>query len=1375
MMRFDYALLTSLFLSVILLTGTVVSGFLIQEAFAQVLPTMDINDVTAFEGDAGNTNFVFTVSLSSPPLTPVSANFATVEITASSGSDYVQQNGIVSFAVGESAKTITIVVKGDTGIEPNEVFLVRLSNAMGANLPSANEDGTGTILNDDGIPRILINDVAVAEGNSGTSTAQFTISLTATHTLPVTVNYVTADDSATVSDNDYAMSSGLVTIPAGQLNTVASVVINGDTTFEPNEFFFVNLFAPVNAAFNDPQGRGTILNDDSADILPNAIDDFVTTNEDMSIATNVLANDISTGNAPFTISSTHGAKGTTTVNPDNTITYIPNPDQNGFDSYTYTITDADLDADTTTVSVTITSVNDIPVATDDDYMMAEGATLVVGPPGILANDSDPDGDPFGALLVDDVSNGTLLLETTGNFAYTPDPNFDGVDTFTYRAYDDFSESDIVTVTITVTPVNDIPSANSDDMATSEDTAVTITLTGSDLDGDSLTFSVVAGPTHGTLGPITTITPTSSITSYTPNPNYFGPDSFTFVANDGTADSSVATVSITVNPVNDSPIANADTASIMEDSLPVAIDVLANDVDVDLLDVKTLVSVTQGATGGVAISGNSVLYSPAPNFAGTDTFTYVMQDSAGAQSGATVTVFVGAENDAPIATNDIYSIDEDGILVVPGVLANDSDVDSPVLTATLVMTPSHGILTLNPDGSFTYAPNPNYFGSDSFTYQANDGSLNSNIATVSITVNPLNDDPTAGDDSTTVLEDSSPTPIVVLTNDADIDGDNLTIVSVTDPANGIASTDGTTISYAPDLDYFGSDQFAYTISDGNGGFVTATVSVIVTPVNDLPTAGDDALITNEDTAETINVLVNDTDEEGSMTISSVDTPSHGTAMLSSPDSITYTPDLDYFGSDSFTYTIVDSEGAPATATVSVTILSVNDVPTAMPDAYSTDEDQALVVAIPGVLGNDLDVETTTLTAILVDNTLHGTLALSTDGSFTYTPNPNYFGSDSFTYRASDGEDTSNTTTVTITINSINDLPVAADDTATTQHNTPVTIPVLDNDSDIEGVLSILSVASPTSGTASVNSDNTITYLPSPGFFGTDSFLYTITDGVDADSATITITVTESATLFCGLPESSYNIIDGSSGNDNLSGTNGADLIRGYGGDDKIKGKNGNDCLIGGDGADKIWGGDGNDTMYGDAGADKLYGDKGDDIIYGGDGNDRLWGGKDDDDLYGEIGYDKIQGGDGNDSLDGGDQNDKIFGGKGNDAIDAGDGNDEVHANQGDDTISGGPGNDWLGAGKGNDVINAGDGNDKLFGRDGNDTLNGQGHDDQIHGGPGNDTMDGGETPNPVTDNDRCLGGPGTNSIVNCEVTRGGSDDSEEHRHDDYEGENEEPES
>jgi large repetitive protein len=743
----------------------------------------------------------------------------------------------------------------------------------------------------------------------------------------------------------------------------------------------------------------------------------------------------------------------------------------------------------------------------------------------------------------------------------------------------------------------------------------------------------------------------------------------------------------------------------------------------------------------------------------------MQDSAGAQSSATVTVFVGAENDAPIAANDSYSIAEDGTLniAVPGVLANDSDVDSPVLTATPVMTPSHGILALNSGGSFTYTPNPNYFGSDSFTYQANDGSLNSNIATVSITVNPVNDAPIADANAATTAEDSSPILVDVLANDVDIDGDTLTITSVTDPANGIASTDGTTVSYA------------YTISDGNGGLATATVLVTVTPVNDPPSAIDDIITTNEDTTETVNVLFNDTDEEGPVTISSIDTPSHGTAVQSGTDSITYTPNPNYFGSDSFTYTVLDSEGAPVTATVSVTILSVNDIPTAMPDAYSTDEDQALVVAIPRILENDSDVETTTLTAILVDNTLQGTLTLSTDGSFIYTPNHNYFGSDSFTYRASDGEDTSNITTVTITINSINDLPIAVDDTATTTQNTPVTLPVLGNDSDIEGVLSILSIESSTSGTASVNPDNTITYLPSLGFFGTDSFLYTITDGVDADSATITVTVTESTALFCGLPESSYNVINGSPGNDNLSGTNGADLIRGYGGDDKIKGKKGNDCLIGGDGADKIWGGDGHDTIHGDAGADKLYGDKGDDTTYGGDGNDRLWGGKDNDNLYGEIGYDKIQGGDGNDSLEGGDHNDKIFGGKGNDIIDAGNGNDEVHSNQGDDTISGGPGNDWLGAGKGNDVINAGDGNDKLFGRDGDDTLHGQGHDDQIHGGPGNDTIDGGETPNPATDNDRCLGGPGTNSIVNCEVIRGGSDDSEEHSHDEYEGEDEEPES
>ncbi len=298
------------------------------------------------------------------------------------------------------------------------------------------------------------------------------------------------------------------------------------------------------------------------------------------------------------------------------------------------------------------------------------------------------------------------------------------------------------------------------------------------------------------------------------------------------------------------------------------------------------------------------------------------------------------NDAPVAVNDAYSTNEDVAvtIVAPGVLGNDTDVDGNPLTAAAVGLPTHGTLTLNANGSFVYTPTANYTGSDSFTYWANDGTTNSNVATVSITINAVNDAPVAVNDSYTTTEDVALSIVApgVLSNDTDVDGNPLTAALV--------------------------------------GDVT-----------------------------------------------------HGTLTLNANGSFVYTPTANYNGSDSFTYRANDGTTNSNIAIVSLTINAVNDAPVAVNDAYSTNEDSILSIAAPGVVGNDTDVEGNPLTAAVVSLPTHGTLALAANGSFVYTPTVNYTGSDSFTYRANDGTANSNVATVSITINAVNDAPVAVNDT------------------------------------------------------------------------------------------------------------------------------------------------------------------------------------------------------------------------------------------------------------------------------------------------------------------------------------------------------------
>jgi VCBS repeat-containing protein len=352
----------------------------------------------------------------------------------------------------------------------------------------------------------------------------------------------------------------------------------------------------------------------------------------------------------------------------------------------------------------------------------------------------------------------------------------------------------------------------------------------------------------------------------------------------------------------------------------------------------------------------------------------------------------------------------------GVLANDTDVENDLLLgATLVAGPANGTLAWRGDGTFSYIPNPNFHGTDSFTYRTNDGRADSNVATVTITVNAVNDPPVADDDDASTDEDTGVT-IAVLSNDTDVDGDILAVSSITQPSHGTATinADGT-ITYTPAANYNGPDSFTYSASDGNGGTDAATVSLTVRPVNDAPVAVDDTATTDEDSAATIAVLANDSDVDGdALSPILASGPSHGSVVLNADGTFTYTPNTNYNGADSFTYRASDGTLSSNVATVMIDIRPVNDAPSAANDNYATDQGQVLDVPAAGVLANDTDVDGDALTAVLVGGPTNGTLTLFANGSFRYTPNAGFTGTDTFTYRASDGALESNLATVSILV-------------------------------------------------------------------------------------------------------------------------------------------------------------------------------------------------------------------------------------------------------------------------------------------------------------------------------------------------------------------------
>ncbi len=627
-----------------------------------------------------------------------------------------------------------------------------------------------------------------------------------------------------------------------------------------------------------------------------------------------------------------------------------------------------------------------------------------------ATDADLPGQTLTFSLIGTVPPGATIDPVTGEFSWTPsEGQGPGSYTFTVQVCDDTTPTpacDTQDVIINVGEVNIAPVADDQAVSTPEETALGILLTATDADGNPLTW-MVGTPAHGTLSG------TAPSLTYTPNLDYTGPDSFTFTVNDGTVDSNTATISITVTPINDAPTADDETLSTPEDTA-LAVTLTASDPDSDPLTWTILTNPAHGTLSGTA---PSLTYTPNLDYTGPDSFTFTVNDGTVDSNTAMVSITVTPVNDAPTADDQTLSTPEDTALAVT-LTATDPDGDP--LTWT-VGTPAHGTLT-GTAPSLTYTPDADYTGPDSFTFTVNDGTVDSNTATISITVTPINDAPTADDQTLTTPED---TALAITLTATDPDGDPLTW-TVGTPAHGTLTGTAPSLTYTPVVDYTGPDNFTFTVNDGTVDSNTATVSITVTPVNDAPVAVEDAYTMDEDTTLTIvapGVLANDTDVDDTvLTTDLVTDVAHGSLALAADGSFVYTPALDYFGTDTFTYRAYDGEAYSNMVTVTITINDVPDnvPPVALDDAYDMDEDTVLTIPTLGVLANDSDADGDELTAELLSDVTTGVLLLNADGSFTYTPDADFFGVVTFTYRAFDGVLYSAPATVTITVNDVSDI-------------------------------------------------------------------------------------------------------------------------------------------------------------------------------------------------------------------------------------------------------------------------------------------------------------------------------------------------------------------
>jgi VCBS repeat-containing protein len=940
--------------------------------------------------------------------------------------------------------------------------------------------------------------------------------------------------------------------------------------------------------------------------------------------------------------------GTVNITAGGVITFTPALNFNGTVNFPYVITDGTTTATANQV-ITVTPVNDAPIAVTDNYTMAEdGAAITLTP---LTGDSDPDGTTPtiqsingtaltpGVAQAIAVTGGTVNITAGGVITFTPALNFNGTVNFPYVITDGTTTATANQV-ITVTPVNDAPVDGNETNTVIEDTTLTVAdgaagdllNNATDVDGNPLTITgyTIAGiagtqavgvgvliPSVGTI----TINANGSY-SFVPVANYTGAiPVITYTVSDGTlTDTSTLTLSIT--PVNDAPIAVTDNYTMAEDGAAITLTPLTGDSDPDgttpTIQSINGTALTPGVAQAIAVTGGTVnitaggviTFTPALNFNGTVNFPYVITDGTTTAT-ANQVITVTPVNDAPVDGNETNTVTQNVTLTVPvgpnSLLANATDVDGDPLTITSFIVAGNpvpftvtagspgvanianvGVLAINANGSYSFAPAANYVGLiPVVTYAVSDGAGGTVTSTLTLTIG-ANIPPVDGDETNTVTEDVTlivPVgPDSLLANATDADGNSLTVTSflvagnptpftVTAGSPGVANIAGVGIltinangsySFAPAANYTGAiPVVTYTVSDGAGGTDTSTLTLIISPVNDAPVATPASITPTEDTP--ISVPLAGTDVDGtiaSFTITSGPTPAQGTLVYDADGNpatppvavplntaltpaqaatVQFVPTLNYNGPVApVTFTVTDNGGLVSpVATVTINpVTPVNDAPIAVTDNYTMAEDGAAITLTP--LTGDSDPDGTTPTIQSINGTAltpgvaqaiavtGGTVNITAGGVITFTPALNFNGTVNFPYVITDGTTTATANQV-ITVTPVNDAPVDGNETNTVIEDTTLTVAdgaagdLLNNATDVDGnPLTItgytiagiagtqavgVGVLIPSVGTITINANGSYSFVPVANYTGaTPVITYTVSDGTLTDTSTLTLSIT-----------------------------------------------------------------------------------------------------------------------------------------------------------------------------------------------------------------------------------------------------------------------------
>ncbi|MCQ9096032.1 tandem-95 repeat protein [Vibrio parahaemolyticus] len=1020
---------------------------------------------------------------------------------------------ITEDAVNTDTVVATLTVR-DTDTPEDQLTVSLENNSNGYFVLVGNEvkltqAGVDAVNNDELNLKDLTISASVSDGVNPTANDSDSLVVNRVNDAPTVENAIADQvlsedfDAYTIDLNEvFKDSDSSLEFSVSGNNSIQISIVNGVATITPTADW--NGKETITFTAKDPSGESvnqtvdfTVapvvdIEADSADVV-----------EDTPTIINVLGNDtFESTDKVVSLDAENGPKnGTVIVNNDGTVTYTPDDNYVGKDTFTYVVTSGGV-SESTTVEVNVTPVNDAPVAKDDIATTQEDTAVTID---VLTNDTDVDGDTLSIQSASVPSDQGTVEIVDGKLVFTPAENFNGDAEITYTVTDG-ALTDQATVKVTVNALNDTPEVESNiaDQTLAEDfTPYTIDLNTAFSDVDNvdgeLTFSVSGNSNVN-------VSIENGIATISPTADWNGSEILTFTATDPSGESVSQTVNFTVTPLAD---IEADKTTVVEDT-PTIIKVLGNDTFEGDGKVVSLDTNNGPANGTVSVNPDgSVTYTPNDNYVGKDTFTYVVT-SGGVSESTAVEVNVTPVNDAPVAKDDIATTQEDTAVTID-VLPNDTDVDGDKLSIQSASVPEAQGKVEIVDGKLVFTPAENFNGHAEIIYTVTDGEL-TDEAKVTVTVNPVNDAPTIKVDAVeSITEDAVNTDTVVATltvRDTDTPEDQLT-VSLENNSNGYFVLVGNEVKLTQaGVDAVNNDELnlkdltiSASVSDGVHPTASDSDSLVVNRVNDAPTVEN--AIADQELAEDfasytidLNDAFKDSDSALNFSVSG-----NSNVLVSIENGIaTISPTADWNGSETLTFTATDPSGESISQTVNFTVAPVADI---VADKATVVEDTPTIIK---VLGNDTFEDDGKVVSLDTNNgPANGTVSVNPDGSVTYTPNDNYHGTDSFTYIVTSGG-VSESTTVNVDVTPENDAPVAKDDTTITDEDTPVTIDVLPNDTDVDGdKLSIESASVPKEqGTVEVVNGKLV-FTPAENFNGDAEITYTVTDGQLTDEAKVTVTV------------------------------------------------------------------------------------------------------------------------------------------------------------------------------------------------------------------------------------------------------------------------------